>query len=338
MAIINVSFIIPVYNRPEEINELLCSFNNLEGNYNFEIVIIEDGSNDSSENIISKYSNDLNISYFKKNNTGPGDSRNFGMKKAKGNYFIILDSDCILPKDYLVNFFANINHRYVDCFGGVDDSHHSFTSFQKAVNFTMTSLITTGGIRGGRSRHKSFQARSFNMGISKKTFELTGGFSNIHPGEDPDLSLRISKLDLISELYNNVIVYHKRRVNIFAFFNQVFKFGMVRPIINKWHPTSNKLIFWFPSFVTIYLLLSIVLVFFKFYFPLCIILLYFILIFFNSLIKNKSLKVGFYSIFTSITQFTGYGLGFMKSNIILLSSNKDIQDKFPSYFFKKSLK
>jgi GT2 family glycosyltransferase len=176
------------------------------------------------------------------------------------------------------------------------------------------------------------------MGISKKTFELTGGFSNIHPGEDPDLSLRISKLDLISELYNNVIVYHKRRVNIFAFFNQVFKFGMVRPIINKWHPTSNKLIFWFPSFVTVCLLLSIVLVFFKFYFPLCIILLYFLLIFFNSLIKNKSLKVGFYSIFTSITQFIGYGLGFMKSNIILLSSNKDIQDKFPSYFFKKSLK
>ena len=173
MAIINVSFIIPVYNRPEEINELLYSFNNLEGNYNFEIVIIEDGSNDSSENIISKYSNDLNISYFKKNNTGPGDSRNFGMKKARGNYFIILDSNCILPKDCLVNFFANINHRYVDCFGGVDDSHHSFTSFQKAVNFTMTSLITTGGIRGGRSRHKSFQARSFNMGISKNTFELT---------------------------------------------------------------------------------------------------------------------------------------------------------------------
>ena len=113
MAIINVSFIIPVYNRPEEINELLYSFNNLEGNYNFEIVIIEDGSSDSSENIISKYSNDLNISYFKKNNTGPGDSRNFGMKKAKGNYFIILDSDCILPKDYLVNFFANINHNLI---------------------------------------------------------------------------------------------------------------------------------------------------------------------------------------------------------------------------------
>ena len=124
MAIINVSFIIPVYNRPEEINELLNSFNNLEGNYDFEIVIIEDGSNDSSENIISKYSNVLNISYFKKNNTGPGDSRNFGMKKAKGNYFIILDSDCILPKDYLLNFFTNINHNLIQPLRGCSTRQH----------------------------------------------------------------------------------------------------------------------------------------------------------------------------------------------------------------------
>lgn len=334
MAIIDVSFIIPVYNRPEEINELLSSFNNLDGNYDFEIVIIEDGSVNCSDKIISNYSNDLNISYYTKKNTGPGHSRNFGMKRAKGNYFIILDSDCILPHNYLLNFFTNINNKYVDCFGGVDDSHYSFTNFQKAVNFTMTSLITTAGVRGGRSKYKNFQARSFNMGISKKTFELTGGFGNIHPGEDPDLSLRISKLNLNSELYNNVKVYHKRRVNIIAFFNQVFKFGMVRPIINKWHPSSNKLTFWFPSFFTFYLLLSIVLVFFKIYFPLYSVLLYLSLIFFNSLINNKSIVVGFYSILTSLIQFVGYGLGFVKSNIILLSSNKDIEDKFPSYFFK----
>lgn len=334
MAIINVSFIIPVYNRPDEINELLESLNNLDGNYDFEIVIIEDGSDRCSDKIISNYSDYLNISYFKKNNTGPGDSRNFGMKKAKGNYFIILDSDCILPKNYLSNFFTNINHKYVDCFGGVDDSHHSFTSFQKAVNFTMTSLLTTGGIRGNRSKYKNFQARSFNMGISKKTFELTDGFGNIHPGEDPDLSLRISKLGLSSALYNNVKVFHKRRVNIIAFFNQVFKFGMVRPIINKWHPASNKIIFWLPSFFTIYLILSIILYFFKLYFPLYTVLLYLLLIFFNSLINNKSILVGFYSILTSLIQFVGYGLGFVKSNIILLYSNKDIEDKFPSYFFK----
>ncbi len=334
MVIINVSFIIPVYNRPEEINELLESFINLDGNYDFEIVIIEDGSTNCSDKIISCYSNDLNISYYTKNNTGPGDSRNFGMKKAKGNYFIILDSDCILPKNYLFNFFTNINHKYVDCFGGVDAAHHSFTNFQKAVNFTMTSIITTGGVRGGRSKYKSFQARSFNMGISKKTFELTGGFGNIHPGEDPDLSLRISKLDLNSELYNNVKVYHKRRVNVIAFFNQVFKFGMVRPIINNWHPDSNKIIFWFPSFVTGFLILSLILFFFKIYIPLYLVLLYTLLIFFNSLISNKSIVVGLYSIFTSIIQFIGYGLGFIISNFILLSSKRDIKDKFPSYFFK----
>jgi len=334
MEIINVSFIIPVYNRPEEIIELLNSFANLDGNYDFEIVIIEDGSQNCSNEVISNYINDLNISYYSKNNTGPGDSRNFGMKRAKGNYFIILDSDCILPKNYLVNFFTNINQKYVDCFGGVDDSHYSFTNFQKAVNFTMTSMITTGGIRGGRTKHKNFQARSFNMGISKKTFELTGGFGNIHPGEDPDLSLRISKLNLNSTLYNNVKVYHKRRVNIRAFFKQVYKFGMVRPIINRWHPSSNKIIFWFPSFVTFYIIFSIVLFVLNVLLPFYIILLYISLIFITSLIKNKNILVGFYSIFTSLIQFVGYGLGFVKSNLILLCSNKDVEDEFPSYFFK----
>jgi glycosyltransferase involved in cell wall biosynthesis len=338
MTSINISFIVPVYNRPEEIDELLKSFINLDGNFDFEIVIIEDGSADCSDVIISKYIDDLNISYFKKNNTGPGDSRNRGMKLATGDYYIILDSDCILPNNYLINFFQNINKKYVDCFGGVDDSHHSFTNFQKAVNFTMTSFITTGGIRGGGLKNKNFQARSFNMGISKKAFELTRGFGDIHPGEDPDLSLRISKLGLSSKLYNDVKVFHKRRVNVRAFFNQVYKFGMVRPIINKWHPKSNNIIFWFPSFFLFYMILSVLLIPFNFMYPLITIIFYIALIFISSLILNKSLTVALFSIFTTLIQFIGYGCGFVKSNLILLFSNKNTEDAFPSYFFKNQTK
>jgi len=334
MTPINISFIIPVYNRPDEIDELLQSFINLDGNFDFEIVIIEDGSTDCSDIIISKYIDNLNISYFKKNNTGPGDSRNYGMKLATGDYYIILDSDCILPNNYLIKFFQNISNKYVDCFGGVDDSHPSFTNFQKAVNFTMTSFITTGGLRGGNLKNKNFQARSFNMGISKKAFELTRGFGNIHPGEDPDLSLRISKLGLSSKLYNNVKVFHKRRVNVRAFFNQVYKFGMVRPIINRWHPNSNKIIFWFPSLFLFYMISSILLIPFNFLYPVISIIFYIVLIFVSSLIINKSLTVALYSIFTTLIQFVGYGLGFVKSKLILLYSNKNIEDTFPAYFFK----
>ena len=263
----DISFIIPVYNRPQEINELLISFNNLLGSKDFEIVIIEDGSDLDCKDIANLFQDKLNISYFFKNNSGPGDSRNFGMKKAKGNYFIILDSDCILPKDYLSNLIISLEKTNVDCFGGIDDAHHSFSNFQKAVNFSMTSFITTGGVRGSVKNKKNFQARSFNMGISKKAYDITKGFGNIHPGEDPDLSLRIAKLDLSVRLFENVKVFHKRRVNIKAFFTQVYKFGSVRPIINKWHPESIKFVFWLPSFILFYFTLSIYLLIFDIYIP-----------------------------------------------------------------------
>jgi len=180
------SFIIPVYNRPNEIEELLESFSNLEGNINFEIVIVEDGSNIPSEAVIKEYVDRLNISYYYKNNSGPGDSRNYGMLKAKGNYFIILDSDCILPNQYLVEVNRSLTSNFADCFGGPDNAHSTFTNLQKAINFSMTSFITTGGIRGSKNSIDKFQPRSFNMGLSKKAFEVTNGFGRIHPGEDPD--------------------------------------------------------------------------------------------------------------------------------------------------------
>ena len=332
---LSFSFIIPVYNRPDEIEELLLSFTNQNNKTPFEIVIIEDGSVNLSDKIVVRYSSQLNISYYQKNNSGPGDSRNFGMDKAKGNYFIILDSDCILPKDYLSNLIISLEKTYVDCFGGIDDAHHSFSNFQKAVNFSMTSFITTGGVRGSVKNKKNFQARSFNMGISKKAYDITKGFGNIHPGEDPDLSLRIAKLDLSVRLFENVKVFHKRRVNIKAFFTQVYKFGSVRPIINKWHPESIKFVFWLPSFILFYFTLSIYLLIFDIYIPFYSIVLYYILVFLSSLFVYKNIIIAFYSIITSIVQTVGYGIGFIKSKIkLFLFSNKDIEKLFPKYFFK----
>ncbi|MCK5906773.1 MAG: glycosyltransferase family 2 protein, partial [Flavobacteriales bacterium] len=185
---LSYSFIIPVFNRPNEIRELLESFNEVEFDRDYEIVIVEDGSTEKSDAIIEEYGKDLNISYYFKPNSGPGDSRNYGMERAKGNYFIVLDSDVILPPNYLLEVDKFLNTKFVHAFGGPDDAHASFSDLQKAINFAMTSFLTTGGIRGGKKQVGKFQPRSFNMGISKDAFEATGGYGKIHPGEDPDLT------------------------------------------------------------------------------------------------------------------------------------------------------
>ena len=244
---LSYSFIIPVYNRPEEIKELLESLRKQETTMAFEVVIVEDGSSISSASIIEGFRNSLDISYFTKANSGPGDSRNYGMKRAKGNYFIILDSDCILPPTYMEAMHHALSTGYVDCFGGPDAALDSFTIIQKAINYVMTSFLTTGGIRGGSNQSENFQPRSFNMGLSKKAFEASKGFGDIHPGEDPDLVLRLWNLGFKTRLLPQVFVYHKRRISWSKFYTQVHKFGLVRPILNKWHPNSGRLTYWFPT-------------------------------------------------------------------------------------------
>ena len=306
----------------------------LEGNIDFEIVIVEDGSSLKSDAVIKSYSNKLMISYFFKENSGPGDSRNYGMKLAKGDYFIILDSDCILPKHYLKGVLISLNENYVDCFGGPDAAHQSFTNIQKAINFAMTSFISTGGIRGKKNSIDKFQPRSFNMGISKIAFEATNGFGNIHPGEDPDLSIRLTKLGFKTELIENAFVYHKRRISWSKFYKQVYKFGSVRPILNTWHPETKKITYWFPSIFCLSFLTSILLCFIEFYWFIICFAVYFVIAFVLALIKTKNLVVAFLSIFAICIQFLGYGFGFLNSTIKLAISTNEIEKRFSSLFFK----
>ncbi len=327
------SFIIPVYNRPEEIQELLESFEALEGTINFEIVIVEDGSSRTSKAVVEAFSRKLNISYFQKNNTGPGDSRNFGMKNAKGNYFIILDSDCILPKTYLINVEKSLTAEYVDCFGGPDAAHHSFSNLQKAINFSMTAFITTGGIRGHKKSVNKFQPRSFNMGLSKKGFEASGGFGRIHPGEDPDLSIRLWNLGFKTKLIANAHVYHKRRISWSNFYKQVNKFGMVRPILNKWHPETKKITYWFPSVFSVGLLIAFTIFTMGFKWLLISYSFYFLLAFICALFATKNLLVALFVIPAIFIQFFGYGYGFLKSTTAIFILKKKPELCFPKLFF-----
>ena len=328
------SIIIPVYNRPDEINELLESL--LQSTYtdDYEIVIVEDGSTITCEEVVAKYSNSLNISYYYKENSGPGDSRNFGMQEAKGDYFIIFDSDCIIPKQYLKEVEKELKSNYVDCFGGPDKALKSFSNIQKAINFAMTSFLTTGGIRGGSEKLNKFQPRSFNMGISKKAFIDSNGFGNIHPGEDPDLSIRLWKLGYETRLFSSAYVYHKRRIDWDKFSIQVSKFGKARPILNSWYPEYSKITYWFPSLFVLGFLVSFVLLFALFDWALKFYFAYFVLIFIVSSIQNRNPLIGILSIVAVWKQFFGYGFGFLKSFFKINILKKEPQVAFPELFFK----
>ena len=328
------SIIIPVYNRPDEIRELLESLVKSDYTKEYEIVIVEDGSTIDCKEEVERFKDILNLSYYYKENSGPGDSRNFGMRKAKGDYCIIFDSDCIIPNQYLTEVEKELTSNYVDCFGGSDAALESFSAIQKAINFAMTSFLTTGGIRGGSEKLNKFQPRSFNMGISKKALDASNGFGNIHPGEDPDLSIRLWKLGFETRLFPKAFVYHKRRIDWNKFSIQVNKFGKARPILNSWYPEYSKLTFFFPTIFVIGIYFSIVFLAFGITFPILCYAFYFFLILVAATIQNKSFKIGILSLVAVTKQFFGYGYGFIESyvKIILLKQKPEIA--FPELFFK----
>ena len=330
------SLIIPVYNRPDEVDELLMSLSQMEYHDVYEIVIIEDGSTIKCQEVLEKYADKLNISYYFKPNSGPGDSRNFGMEKARGNYFIIFDSDCIIPANYLIEVENALKETYVDCFGGPDKALDRFSDIQKAINFAMTSFLTTGGIRGGSEKIGKFQPRSFNMGLSRRAFEVSKGFGNIHPGEDPDLSIRLWELGFETRLIPQAYVYHKRRIDWEKFAIQVNKFGKARPILNSWYPKYSKPTFFFPTLFILGLGISIFMYLFSqnFDFLLQLYFIYFILIFITSSIQNKNIKVGYLSMIAVWKQFWGYGTGFLVSFVKVVLLKQKPQEAFPELFFK----
>ena len=292
---------------------MLESLTNQDFQDDFEVLIIEDGSTNKSETIVEKYNNQLDLKYFFKDNSGAGASRNFGMEKSSGNYFVILDSDVIVPPQYLAEVKKALKDNYTDAFGGPDAAHKSFTALQKAINYSMTSVLTTGGIRGKKKSVGKFQPRSFNLGMSKIAFEKTQGFSKMKNGEDIDLTFRLWENDFETQLIEKAFVFHKRRSTIQQFFKQTFGFGTARPILNKKYPETAKPTYWFPSLFIIGLDISLILSIFGYSQILYFYGFYFLLIFINSLYQNKNLYVAFLSMITTLTQFLGYGLGFLES-------------------------
>lgn len=306
------SIIIPVFNRPQEIDALLESLTKQTFTDDFEVLVIEDGSTLKADAIVSKYEGLLNVKYHFKENTGAGASRNFGMELATGNYFIIFDSDCIIPPHYLAAVDCALDENYTDSYGGADAAHDTFTTVQKAINYSMTSFLTTGGIRGSKNSIDRFQPRSFNFGISRLAYRITGGFSNMKIGEDIDLTFRLWEHNFHTQFIEDAFVYHKRRSTLKQFFRQTFLFGKTRPLLNRKYPDTAKITYWFPTLFIMLLLASLVFLILGFMLPAGFFIIYFVVLFLDSLIKNKKISVAALSIVTTLIQFTGYGFGFLK--------------------------
>jgi glycosyltransferase involved in cell wall biosynthesis len=306
-----------VFNRPDEVRELLTSLVQ-QTVRDFEVIIVEDGSSMSSAPVVDQFREQLSIEYIFKQNSGPGPSRNMGFAHAKGNYFVVFDSDCIIPPHYLEAVNQALAQHHLDAWGGPDRAHASFTTLQQAMGYTMASVLTTGGIRGGKTHAGKFQPRSFNMGISRTVFEKTGGFKFNRLAEDIELSVRMRKMGFNVALVPDAFVYHKRRTTLRQFYQQVSSFGKGRVLVGREHRGEIKITHWFPSLFTIGLC-SIP--FFWIWNPMmtnAMVLvygLYFVAIFLDALRVSRSLSVALWSVPAAWVQLVGYGLGFLKERV-----------------------
>ncbi len=328
-----ISFVIPVFNRPGETAELLRSLA-LQRERDFEVIIVEDGSDISSEPVVEEYREQLDIRYFYKENSGPGPSRNFGCEKAAGEYVIFLDSDCVLPGTYLLSVREALSKNYTDAFGGPDRAQKDFTRLQKAINFSMTSFLTTGGIRGGNEKMGKFHPRSFNMGISRKVFDSTGGFSNMRFGEDVDLSIRILEKGFTTQLIREAFVYHKRRTSLRQFFKQVYNSGIARINLQKRHPGTLKMVHAAPALFTLGVLLLLLLSPLVSWFLLAPVLGHMLLLFLAATVTSRSLSIGALGLVTSYTQLFAYGTGFLQAFWRRIILGRDEYSAFNRNFYK----
>ena len=330
---IKFSIIIPVYNRPHEVKELLQSMTE-QTDKDFEVVIVEDGSNLTCDLVCESYKYRLDLTYYYKENSGPGQSRNYGCKQANGNYYIFLDSDCILPLHYIETVKKALNDNPVDAFGGPDKAHPDFTRLQKAINYSMTSLFTTGGIRGKSEKLDKFYPRSFNMGYSDVVFKATDGFSTMRFGEDIDMSIRILKNGFQTKLFKEAYVYHQRRSSYNQFFKQVFNSGIARITLYKRHPDSLKLVHWLPAIFTVGMIAIFLLSVFVSPYFLLFIALHSLLLWTDATLRNQNGIVGFLSIITSYIQLSGYGFGFMTAAWKLIILKKEEFSAYKETFYK----
>lgn len=321
------SVIVPVYNRIDEVRDLLKSLSE-QTLKDFEVVIVEDGSTLPCKEVVDQYASQIDIQYFHKSNEGRSIARNYGLEHAHGEYFVFFDSDCVIPEKYFEILSAKLKEHYTDCFGGPDAAHDSFTDVQKAINYSMTSFLTTGGIRGGKVKLDKFVPRSFNMGYSRKVWETIGGFREMF-SEDIDMSTRVRQAGFSIQLIREAYVYHKRRTSLKSFSRQIYVFGMSRITLKLLYPDSLKLVHCLPALFVIGSVAMILLAIFWRWWAILPLAAYILALLITAIISTRSLKIGFMAVLTSIIQLGGYGSGFIKAYTwkILLGHGRNIEEE-----------
>ena len=330
-----ISIVVAIFNRKDELFELLNSLI-AQTDKDFEVIIVDDGSFVDLLPTVETFKEMLNIQYFKKANSGPGLSRNYGANRAKNDWLVFVDSDVIVEKDYIENIKKNLEKTDCAAFGGADKAHKGFNLLQKAISYSMTSVFTTGGIRGSKKAVTRFQPRSFNMGVNKEIFLKIGGFSEMRIGEDPDLSMTIWENGYQTAFFDDIGVYHKRRTDLGKFSKQVYQFGCARPILNQRHPDYVKPTFWFP---TLFLLgyVAGILEYFLLQkgFVLACYGFYTLIIFLHALYLTKNIAIAAQAIITTYIQMFSYGYGFLVSWVKLNVLKMKPEDAFPKHFHQK---
>ena len=328
----HLSVVVPVFNRPTEVEDLLASLT-LQTDTVFEVIIVDDGSTHTCETVVNRFRPYLTIQYLYQANAGPGPARNAGGRAAEGDYLIFLDSDCVLPERYIETVRQSLALDYADAFGGPDQARSDFTMLQRAINYSMTSFFTTGGIRGGSEKLDKFHPRSFNMGYSKTVFERTGGFSAMRFGEDIDMSIRIISAGFNTRLIREAYVYHRRRTNLRRFFKQVYNSGIARINLYKRHSHSLKLVHLAPAVFTTGTALLIILAMVFSPYVLLLLLAYSVFILCDATVRNRSLFIGLLAVITSYTQLLGYGVGFIHAFVARIIFGRDEFAMFQRSFY-----
>lgn len=321
------SVIVPVYNRVDEINDLLESLS-AQTCRDFEVIIVEDGSTEPCGDLVRSFAGKVDVRYFFKSNEGRSIARNYGIDRSSGDYLVFFDSDCVIPRDYFAILSAELDRQPLDCFGGPDAAHESFTPVQKAISFAMTSFLTTGGIRGGKVQMEKFVPRSFNMGYSRKVYDTVGGFREMF-SEDIDMSTRIRQVGFSIGLIHPAHVFHKRRVDFARFWRQVYVFGMSRITLKLLYPDSLKLVHTLPALAVIIGVLLVLLGIFVTPWFLLPIGIYLLAIFLSAWIATRSLGIALRAVPASVVQICGYGCGFIKAFFtkIILRRGRNIEEE-----------
>jgi len=330
-----ISIVVAIYNRKDELFELLTSLTQ-QTDKEFEIIIVDDGSLIDLKPTIKNFEQGLDIKYFRKDNSGPGLTRNYGAARAAHEWLVFVDSDVIVEKDYIEHIKNDILTIPCDAFGGADKAHKGFNLMQKAISYSMTSVFTTGGIRGSKKAVSKFQPRSFNMGVKKAVFQKVGGFSEMRIGEDPDLSMTLWENGFTTAFFDDIAVYHKRRVDFGKFSKQVYQFGCARPILNQRHPNYVKISFAFPTLF----MLGYVMGFLEYFIMhrgiiLAFYGLYTFLVLFHALLLTKNISIAGMAVVSTYIQMFSYGYGFLKSWILLNVFRMKPEDAFPHHYYKK---